>query len=54
MKGHRNTNYLYIHPSDARGANVNLLARDGPDAIEPQSGMSQLNGIPVDITALAT
>lgn len=107
VKGHRNTNYLYIHPEDAKlhqlengamarvsangqsielpvkydesfmpgtvsvphgwghqqadglaiasqtlGANVNLLASDGPAAIEPQSGMSQLNGIPVEVCAL--
>jgi len=104
VKGQRSTNYLYIHPDDARacqlaegdmaevsangrsirvpvkldrdfmpgtvsvphgwghqqsdglriarttqGANVNILASDGPDSIEPISGMSQLNGIPVEV-----
>jgi anaerobic selenocysteine-containing dehydrogenase len=34
------------------GANVNVLARDGLDSLEPVSGMSQLNGIPVDVIAI--
>jgi formate dehydrogenase len=33
------------------GANVNILASDGPDNIEPLSGMAHLSGIPVDISA---
>ncbi len=104
IKGKRSTNYLYLHPDDARGrgitdgqmvrvrsatgevqlpasvtddmmpgsvalphgwghagadgltvartttgANVNVLAADGPDAIEPISGMAQLTGILVDV-----
>lgn len=32
------------------GVNVNLLARSGPDAVDPASGMSHLTGIPVDIS----
>lgn len=107
VKGRRNSNYLYIHPDDARqrqllegdmaeicangkciqvpvkldsdfmpgtvsvphgwghqqsdgltiarqthGANVNILASDGPESIEPVSGMSQLNGIPVEVRAV--
>jgi anaerobic selenocysteine-containing dehydrogenase len=104
VKGPRSSNYLYIHPTDAKqrqlaegdmaevcahgkciqvpvkldsdfmpgtvsvphgwghqqadgltiakgtqGANVNILASDGPESIEPISGMSQLNGIPVEV-----
>jgi anaerobic selenocysteine-containing dehydrogenase len=104
VKGRRSTNYLYLHPDDARrrgiangalvrvtsetgevclpasvtddmmpgsvalphgwghakadgltvastttGANVNVLAADGPDAVEPISGMAQLTGILVEV-----
>lgn len=34
------------------GANANILASDGPDAIEPISGMAQFNGIVVHVEAL--
>ncbi len=34
------------------GANANILAADGPDAIEPISGMAQFNGIPVEVAAV--
>jgi len=37
---------------DTQGANVNILASDGPDSIAPISGMSQLNGIAVEIRAV--
>jgi anaerobic selenocysteine-containing dehydrogenase len=108
IKGKRSTNYLYVHPDDARargitdgalvrvtsaagsvslpasltddmmpgavalphgwghqhadgltvastttGANVNVLAADGPDAIEPISGMAQFTGILVDVTPVS-
>jgi formate dehydrogenase len=33
------------------GANANALAADGPDALEPLSGMCRFNGIPVEVTA---
>lgn len=104
VEGSRGTNYLYVHPDDARrlemksgdfadvrtetacvrlpvqlledlmpgtvamphgwghqhaeglttakktrGVNVNLLARDGPDGIEPLSGMAHLTGFVVDV-----
>ena len=39
--------------SRTRGVNANLLAADGPGAIEPLSGMAQFNGIPVRISAVA-
>jgi len=35
--------------SRTRGVNANLLAADGPDAIEPETGMAHLTGIPVDV-----
>lgn len=105
VKGKRNTNYLYIHPEDARarqlhegdfaqisasgrsirvpvkldphlmigtvsvphgwghqkaeglsvasqtvGANVNVIIPDGSKSIEPISGMTHMNGVPVEVT----
>lgn len=32
-----------------RGVNVNLLAADGPDSLDPLSGMAHLTGIPVKV-----
>jgi formate dehydrogenase len=107
VKGERNTNYLYIHPEDARsrqlvdgstarisvrdkhieapvrldedmlpgtisvphgwghqqatglsvanktlGVNVNILIPDGPDSIEPASGMSHMNGVIAQVSAV--
>jgi anaerobic selenocysteine-containing dehydrogenase len=107
IKGKRSTNYLYIHPDDARGrgiadgqmvrvrsasgevclpasltpdmmlgsvalphgwghrqadgltvastttgVNANILAADGPDTIEPISGMAHFNGILVSVEPL--
>jgi anaerobic selenocysteine-containing dehydrogenase len=40
--------------SQTRGVNANILAADGPDAIEPLSGMAQFNGIAVRISAVGT
>lgn len=37
--------------SRSGGANANVLAADGPDALEPLSGMAQFNGILVDVEA---
>ncbi|MEM6290524.1 MAG: molybdopterin-dependent oxidoreductase [Myxococcota bacterium] len=34
-----------------RGVNVNILAADGPDNLEPVSGMAHLTGIPVEVRA---
>ncbi len=39
--------------SRTAGVNVNLLAADGVDAIEPVSGMSRLTGIPVEVAPAA-
>lgn len=107
VKGERNTNYLYIHPEDAKrrhlidgaiarisvkdkhievpvrldgdmlpgtisvphgwghqrarglsvasktlGVNVNILLPDGPDSIEPGSGMSHMNGVIAEVCAV--
>lgn len=35
--------------ASSRGVNANLLTLDGPDAIEPLSGMTQFNGIRVQV-----
>ena len=37
--------------SQAKGANVNILASDGPANIEKISGMVQFNGILVEVEA---
>lgn len=50
--GHQGATGLSV-ASKTRGVNANLLAADGPDAIEPLSGMAQFNGIAVRISAVA-
>ncbi len=50
--GHQHARGLGI-ASRLAGANVNLLAADGPDAVEPVSGMAHLTGIPVRIEPAA-
>lgn len=47
--GHQDAEGLSV-ASQTSGANVNLLASDGPEALEPLSGMAQLNGIVVEVT----
>ena len=47
--GHQHAIGLNI-ASKLKGANVNILAADGPDALEPHSGMAHLTGIPVSVT----
>ena len=39
------------HARDRAGVNVNRLAPDGRDSIDPLSGMAFLSGIPVEVTA---
>jgi anaerobic selenocysteine-containing dehydrogenase len=46
--GHQHATGLTV-ASRARGVNANLLAADGPDRLEPLSGMAHLTGIPVDV-----
>jgi anaerobic selenocysteine-containing dehydrogenase len=50
--GHQAATGLSV-ASRTRGVNANILAADGPDAIEPLSGMAQFNGILVRISAVA-
>jgi len=47
--GHQNTSLAVA--SQTSGVNANLLALDGPAAIEPLSGMAQFNGITVRVSA---
>jgi anaerobic selenocysteine-containing dehydrogenase len=48
--GHQQMARLSV-ASRTAGSNVNILARDGLDSLEPVSGMSQLNGILVEVSA---
>ena len=50
--GHQHATGLSV-ASRTSGVNVNLLAADGVDAVDPASGMSQLTGIPVDVAPAA-
>jgi anaerobic selenocysteine-containing dehydrogenase len=47
--GHEEADGLSV-ASQTTGANANLLAADGPDALEYFSGMAKLNGIWVEVT----
>jgi anaerobic selenocysteine-containing dehydrogenase len=47
--GHQAADGLSV-ASQTTGANANLLAADGPDALEYFSGMAKLNGIWVEVT----
>ncbi|MDH3202764.1 MAG: molybdopterin-dependent oxidoreductase [Myxococcales bacterium] len=50
--GHQDADGLSV-ASQTTGANVNLLAADGPEQLEYFSGMAQLNGILVDVVPVA-
>lgn len=50
--GHQHAPGLSVAKT-TRGVNVNLLAADGPDALERVSGMAHLTGIPVDVRPAA-
>lgn len=50
--GHQHATGLSV-ASRTRGVNVNLLAADGPDAIERVSGMANLTGFVVDVRPAA-
>lgn len=50
--GHQSAAGLSI-ASRTTGANANILASDGPDSIEPLSGMAQFTGIPVSVEKLS-
>ncbi len=47
--GHQHAKGLRV-ASRTRGVNVNLLAADGPGALEPVSGMARLTAIEVEVT----
>lgn len=46
--GHQHAKGLSV-ASKTRGVNVNILAADGPENLEPVSGMTRLTGIPVEV-----
>jgi anaerobic selenocysteine-containing dehydrogenase len=46
--GHQSADGMRVAQTTG-GANANVLAADGPDNIEPISGMAQFNGIPVTL-----
>ncbi|MBW2496204.1 MAG: molybdopterin-dependent oxidoreductase [Deltaproteobacteria bacterium] len=46
--GHQHAPRLSV-ASRTTGVNVNVLARSGPEAVEPLSGMSRLTAIPVEV-----
>lgn len=48
--GHQQASGLSVAHRTA-GVNVNLLAADGPQALEPLSGMAQLTGFAVEVSA---
>lgn len=50
--GHQHAKGLSV-AGRTRGVNVNLLAADGPDSVDPVSGMSHLTGIPVTVRPAA-
>jgi hypothetical protein len=50
--GHQHATGLSV-ASRTRGVNVNLLAADGPDQLDPASGMAHLTGIPVEVAPAA-
>jgi anaerobic selenocysteine-containing dehydrogenase len=47
--GHQHAKGLN-HANKLRGVNVNILAADGPEALDRISGMAHLTGIPVEIS----
>jgi anaerobic selenocysteine-containing dehydrogenase len=48
--GHQQAAGLSV-ASETLGANVNVIIPSGPDSIEPGSGMSHMNGVPVEVSA---
>ena len=49
--GHQSAAGLSV-ASKTTGVNVNIILPDGPDSIEPASGMAHMNGVIVAVTAL--
>ncbi|MDX1733899.1 MAG: molybdopterin-dependent oxidoreductase [Halioglobus sp.] len=50
--GHSSAGGLSV-ASQTTGVNVNRIIPDGPGSIEPGSGMSHMNGVAVEVTAVA-
>jgi len=50
--GHQHAQGLTV-ARRTRGVNANLLAPDGPDSLEQESGMTRLTALPVEITPAA-
>ena len=50
--GHQHATGLSV-ASRTSGVNVNLLAADGVDGVDPASGMAHLTGIPVTVAPAA-
>jgi anaerobic selenocysteine-containing dehydrogenase len=48
--GHQGATGLKV-ARKTRGVNVNIIMPDGPDSIEPASGMSHMNGVIVEVAA---
>lgn len=49
--GHQQAGGLNV-ANKTRGVNVNILMPDGPDSIEPGSGMSHMNGVIAEVSAV--
>ncbi|WP_372809696.1 molybdopterin-dependent oxidoreductase [Litorivivens sp.] len=51
--GHQRASGLRV-ANKTQGVNANILAADGPDAIEPISGMAQFNGITISLKVVGS
>ena len=51
--GHQNAAGLSV-AQQTQGVNVNIIIPDGPESLEPLSGMSHMNGVIVDVSAVKT
>lgn len=49
--GHQNAAGLSV-AQQTQGVNVNIIIPDGPESLEPLSGMSHMNGVIVDVSAV--
>ncbi len=49
--GHQGADGLQVAKT-TQGVNVNIILPDGPESIEPTSGMSHMNGVLVEVTAI--
>lgn len=51
--GHQQAKGLSVAQTTS-GANINIIMPDGPESIEPGSGMSHMNGVLVEVSAVST